>query len=56
MNRKQCFYLIDRELTEQDLKDMQRWVAIRDAELQRIVRVLAYWSMQPIKCGGQSLK
>jgi hypothetical protein len=51
---KQSQYLIDRDPTEQDLKEMQRWVDIHNNEVQRVVRVLNYWIEQPLRCSAAS--
>lgn len=40
---KQSQYLLDHDLTEQDTKLMHYWRAIYESEVQRVMRVLAYW-------------
>lgn len=38
-------FLIERDLTDQDMADMVRWTAIRDSEVQRVVNVLRYFQL-----------
>lgn len=49
MNNKQCFYLIDHDLTDAERKEMLRWNAILQAEIERVIRVLNYWTMKDAK-------
>lgn len=43
MKNKQCFYLIDHEPTDAERKEMLRWNAILQAEIERVKRVTDYW-------------
>lgn len=49
MNKKQSFYLIDHDLTEQDTKIMHYWRAIYESEVNRVARVIDYFIANPLK-------
>lgn len=44
MNRR---FLLDHDPTEHDIETMFRWKVIYEFEVQRVVRVLAYWVENP---------
>lgn len=39
----QSRFLLDRDPTENDIKEMMRWTAIKEYEVQRIVNVLDHF-------------
>lgn len=41
-------YLLTRDPNEQDLAEMNRWLAIYNAEVKRVVNVLKYWKENPL--------
>lgn len=36
-------FLLEKDLTPEDLAEMHRWLAIYQFEVQRVVNVLSYW-------------
>jgi len=36
-------FLIDRDLTPQDIEQMEYWCAVRDAETERAIKVVNNW-------------
>jgi len=39
-------FLLDRPLTEDDLAEMRKWLALYQFEVQRVVNVLANWKKE----------
>jgi hypothetical protein len=48
MNLRRRF-LLDRDPNAEDFKEMHRWIAIHNFEVERLARVLAYWQANPLR-------